>query len=126
MTLRPYTLSATLLAVVLSGCAHLPGNKDDLAREIAATQSVPVKLPKPVSDEAPIKINKEDAAHKAAKASRTRLLQLHQQDVARKGAGGVVNEGQITLNYETCRSRVVQNILGAARNTRSRRPSPAT
>ena len=117
MTLRPYTLSATLLAVVLAGCANLPGHKDELAREMAATQAAPVKLPKPTTDdEAPIKINKDDAAHAAAKSEiQPGSSTFINEEAARKAGAGVVNEeGQITLNYENMPIQgVVQNILGA-------------
>jgi len=116
VTLRPYTLSATMLAVVLAGCANLPGHKDELAREMATTQAVPVHLPKQANDEAPIKITKEDAAHKAAKTEvEPGTATFINEEAAKKPAAGVINEeGQITLNYENMPIQgVVQNILGA-------------
>ena len=117
MILRPRIFLATLLAVVLAGCATIPGGRDDISREMAATAAAPVKLPRPATnEEEPIKIT---TAEKAKNAAKPEIEQgsgsFINEEAAKKPVAGVVNEeGQITLNYENVPIQgVVQNILGA-------------
>jgi len=115
VTLRLNIIIATSLAVLIGGCSTLPGHKDDLAREMAATNPVPIKLPQQANDEEPIKISTGEAK-KPAKAEVTPGSgSFINEQAAKRAPGGVVNEeGQITLNYENMPIQgVVQNILGA-------------
>jgi general secretion pathway protein D len=115
--LRPRISLATLLVVALAGCANLPRSHDELSREMAATAAVPVKLPRPVTnEEAPIKITTEE---KSKGLTKPEILpgsgSLLNEEAAKKPVAGVSSEeGQITLNYENVPIQgVVQNILGA-------------
>ncbi len=117
MSLRPSSLIATLLAVVLAGCATSPAHQGassdkDLMTTTSVTTTMPVET---VNDEGPIKVKTSDA-HSQAKAE------------VEKGSGQFVNtqaasapivaplapEGQITFNFENQPIQaVVQAILGS-------------
>jgi general secretion pathway protein D len=115
--LRPRIFLATLFAVVLAGCSTLPGVRDDITHEMAATAAPSTKLPRPATnEEEPIKIT---TAEKAKSLTKPELQpgsgSFINEQAAKKPVAGVVNEeGQITLNYENVPIQgVVQNILGA-------------
>jgi general secretion pathway protein D len=115
--LRPRIFFATLFAVVLAGCATMPGSRDDITQEMRATAAAPTKLPRPVTnEEEPIKITTSEKAKTAAKPEiEAGSGSFINEQAAKKPVPGVVNEeGQITLNYENVPIQgVVQNILGA-------------
>jgi general secretion pathway protein D len=117
--LRPSILLAALLAVVLAGCAaiSLPGDKHKLEHEMAATEAVPVQLPKPAAnDEAPIKITTQEKAKNASKAElEPGTGSFVNEQAAKQPAGAAVaEEGQITFNFENQPIQaVVQAILGS-------------
>jgi general secretion pathway protein D len=117
VTLRPFILLAALLAVVLAGCATMPGGRSTIDREMAATAAEPVKLPKPaVNEEAPIKIKTEDKARTEAKPEVEQGTgQFINEEAAKKPGSNVVSEeGQITFNFENQPIQaVVQAILGS-------------
>jgi len=115
--LRPRIVLATLLAVMLAGCATLPGGRDDITHEMAATAAVPTKLPRAaVNEEEPIKITTAEKAKSLTKPEvEPGSGSFINEQAAKKPVAGIVNEeGQITLNYENVPIQgVVQNILGA-------------
>jgi len=115
--LRPRVFLATLLAVMLAGCATLPGGRDDITHEMAATTAPPTKLPRPVTnEEEPIKITTAEKAKSAIKPEiQPGSGSFINEQAAKKPVAGIVNEeGQITLNYENVPIQgVAQNILGA-------------
>ena len=117
MILRPRIFSATLLAVVLAGCATVPGSHDEITREMAATASTPVKLPKPATnEEAPIKITTEEKAKNLTKPEiQTGSGSFINEQAARQPVPNVSSEeGQITFNFENQPIQaVVQAILGS-------------
>ena len=117
MILRPRIVLATLLAVMLAGCATLPGGRDDITHEMAATAAVPTKLPRAaVNEEEPIKITTAEKAKSLTKPEvEPGSGSFINEQAAKKPVAGIVNEeGQITLNYENVPIQgVVQNILGA-------------
>jgi general secretion pathway protein D len=115
--LRPRILFATLLAVVVAGCAAIPGSRDEISHEMAATASTPTKLPKPVAnEEAPIKITTDDKSKHITKPEiQPGSGSFINEEAARQPVGGISSEeGQITFNFENQPIQaVVQAILGS-------------
>jgi general secretion pathway protein D len=115
--LRPRIICATLLAAVLAGCAAMPGSRDDITREMAATSTVPTKLPKPATnEEAPIKITTEEKnKHLTKPEVETGSGTFINEQAARQPLPSVsAEEGQITFNFENQPIQaVVQAILGS-------------
>ena len=118
MSLHPRLLIATLLLVLMAGCANTGTHGDALEVELASKPAVapaPAKAPSG-SDEQPINIKREDKAHAPSAAKvETGSGKLINQEAARAPLRKTeAGEGQITFSFEnTPIQAVVQNVLGS-------------
>ena len=118
MSLHPRILIATLVLVLIAGCANTGTHGDALEVELASkavTAPAPAKVP-PGSDEQPINIKRDDKAHapSAAKVEAGSGKLINQEAARAPLRKTEVGEGQITFSFEnTPIQAVVQNVLGS-------------
>lgn len=118
VSIRPHSLSITLLMVLLAGCATTPAPKQSaVATELAPSPALPntaLRIEQH-DDESPIKIKREDKAHdRKAEVERGSGKFIDEQVARAAIASPPSPEGQITFNFENQPIQaVVQAILGS-------------
>ena len=120
MSIRPHIISFALLAVLLAGCASMPGTKTDAVNaDLAPTPPSPdtARRIEQRDEEGPISLKTDDKAHGKAK---TEIKPGSGQFIDEAAARAPIPQappsadGQITFNFENQPIQaVVQAILGA-------------
>jgi general secretion pathway protein D len=119
VSIRPHSLSVTLLVVLLAGCASVPVPKSgSIAAELTPTPPTPgtAQRIEQHDDESPIQIKTDDKAHSHTKAEvQPGSGKFIDEQAARMAiASPQAVEGQITFNFENQPIQaVVQAILGS-------------
>ncbi len=119
MSIRPHSLSVTLLVVMLAGCATAPTPRSSsIAAELAPTPPTPgtAQRIEQHDDESPIKIKTDDKTHGHGKPEiQPGSGKFIDEQAARMAiASPPAVEGQITFNFENQPIQaVVQAILGS-------------
>ena len=119
MSIRPHSLSVTLLVVMLAGCATAPVPRSSrIAAELAPTPPTPgtAQRIEQHDDESPIKIKTDDKTHGHGKPEiQPGSGKFIDEQAARMAiASPPATEGQITFNFENQPIQaVIQAILGS-------------